>query len=239
MAKLILATLSSGFLDVDRVNENFQAIATWADSVVSRNGALPNQMEADLDLNGHTLLNSGSTGEPDSLVTRQDMEEFVQDRASGLLSQKVQSITATAGQTTVNLTSISYQPGANNLAVYVNGVRKFAGQHYLENSDVQYTFLTPLVGGEKIDSVATEFLGNVDLPSHTHTWGQITNTPIYTQRWPDWSEVTGKPLTFAPSTHQHSTTDITSGTGLADARRGIWVQSSQPTAGRVGEVWLW
>lgn len=52
---------------------------------------------------------------------------------------------------------------------------------------------------------------------HTHTWGQITGAPVYTTRWPSWSEVTGKPSTFPPSSHTHAAGDINSGT-FANAR---------------------
>lgn len=238
MAKLVLASLSSGYLDVDRLNQNFQLISSWADTVLSRDGSLPNQMEADFDLNGHALVNLNPGEEEDSLVTFGQLQEYVQAVGSGLLVQNVQEFTASVGQTLFTISG-TYRPGINNLAVYVNGVRKFAPSDFTETSASSFTFLTPLAGGEKVKAVITEFLGTVELPTHTHTWDQITNKPDTATRWPDWTEVTGKPLTFAPSAHQHSTADITSGTGLADARRGIWVQSSQPTAGRVGEVWLW
>lgn len=52
---------------------------------------------------------------------------------------------------------------------------------------------------------------------HTHPWSQITGAPATATRWPSWSEVTSKPSTFAPSSHNHAAGDITSGT-FATAR---------------------
>jgi len=40
------------------------------------------------------------------------------------------------------------------------------------------------------------------------------NVPATATRWPSWSEVTGKPTTFSPSSHTHDVSDIT---GLSDA----------------------
>ena len=43
------------------------------------------------------------------------------------------------------------------------------------------------------------------------------NVPATATRWPTWGEVTGKPSTFTPSSHNHSASNITSGT-IATAR---------------------
>ncbi|MHB1170774.1 MAG: hypothetical protein ACYC28_15975, partial [Longimicrobiales bacterium] len=45
--------------------------------------------------------------------------------------------------------------------------------------------------------------------SHTHPWADITGEPVYTTRWPTWTEVTSKPTTFAPSAHSHPWEEIT------------------------------
>lgn len=36
-------------------------------------------------------------------------------------------------------------------------------------------------------------------------WSGVTGKPAYTTRWPAWGEVTGKPGTFPPESHDHST----------------------------------
>lgn len=240
MAKVTLIPIESGYLSTEALNENFQRIEDAFEKTLSRDGTLPNQLEADLDLNGNALLNSVPSDDPDALVRRQDVEEIVSARATGLLYQRVQQFApASVGQTVFNLTDFSYTPGASTLAVYVNGERLFVTSGFAETDSSTFTLVTPLAGGEDVVAVGTDFLGTVQLPVHTHTWSQITGAPVYTTRWPDWTEVTGKPTAFAPSAHAHSTADITSGTGLDDARRGVWVQSTQPTAGRVGEIWAW
>lgn len=51
-----LETISSGY-NISKINSNFQAIDTALQDAVSRSGQAPNQMDADLDMNGNDILN--------------------------------------------------------------------------------------------------------------------------------------------------------------------------------------
>ena len=58
-------------------------------------------------------------------------------------------ITATAGQTVFNLTTINYTPGTNSLTVYIDGVNQYVGDSYLETDSDTVTFTAGLhVGAE-------------------------------------------------------------------------------------------
>lgn len=58
-------------------------------------------------------------------------------------------ITATAGQTVFNLTTINYTPGTNSLTVYIDGVNQYVGESYLETDSNTVTFTSGVhVGGE-------------------------------------------------------------------------------------------
>lgn len=239
MAKVTLETLASGHLDVEVLNANFAAIAAALETLLSRDGTLPNQMEADLDLNGHSLLNTSTdAGEPTSLVTLATMQSYVDARASGLVMQEREEQTAVAAQTVFTLTTLEYEAGANNLAVYVDGVRKFPPLDYAETSATVVTFVAPMVGGEIVEFVVNEFLGTITLTPHTHAWGDLIGLPAFATRWPTYAEVTDKPTSFTPSAHVHGAGDITTGR-LADARRGVFVQSGAPASPQVGDLWFW
>ena len=58
-------------------------------------------------------------------------------------------ITATAGQTVFNLSTINYTPGTNSLSVYIDGVNQYVGDSYLETDSNTVTFTSGVhVGGE-------------------------------------------------------------------------------------------
>lgn len=59
MAKLTLQNISAGYVSTAALNANFDAIETALENTLSRDGTAPNQMEADLDLNGNDVLNAG------------------------------------------------------------------------------------------------------------------------------------------------------------------------------------
>lgn len=237
MSKVVLPRFSGGFLSVEKMNQAMEALEAAFDNTLSRDGSLPNQMEADLDLSGQNLLNSGESDDPGRVLSFAEMEDYVAAHSSGLVVQDQESQVATAAQTVFNLTTMDYVPGSFNLAVYVEGVRKFAPTDYLETTSTQIVFLSGVTLGHNVEFVKNEYLGTVDLPAHTHTWSQITNLPDFATRWPTYGEVTGKPATFPPDLHDHDAAAIVTGR-LADARRGIHVQASQPTATTVGELWF-
>lgn len=58
MAKLSLNNITSGFASNTALNANFDAIEAALENTVSRDGTTPNQMTADLDMNGHRILNA-------------------------------------------------------------------------------------------------------------------------------------------------------------------------------------
>lgn len=71
---------------------------------------------------------------------------------------------ATAGQTAFTL-STTYQVGANNLAVYVDGIRQAVDDEYLETSTSQITFTYELEVGQKVDCYAGQAIGNLTAAS--------------------------------------------------------------------------
>ena len=239
MPKIALPTIESGYLSTEALNTAFAAIEEALDNTLSRDGSSPNQLEADLDLNGHNIINSGAvSGDPDSLATLQQVQDYIDAAASGFIVQRIETQTATDGQTVFTLNNFTYTIDSNNLAVYVDGTRKFPTEHYTETDESTVTLLSGLVAGQKVTFVSNDLLATVDLPSHEHPWSQVTGTPDYATRWPTYDEVTGKPSSYPPAAHNQDASTITTGR-LADARRGVYVQATTPTASTTGELWFW
>lgn len=73
-------------------------------------------------------------------------------------------ITATAGQTVFNLTTITYTPNTNSLSVYIDGVNQYVGDSYIETDSDTVTFTSGVhVGGEvKFTTAIQTTTGAVD-----------------------------------------------------------------------------
>jgi hypothetical protein len=90
-------------------------------------------------------------------------------------------ITATAGQTVFNLTTINYTPGTNSLTVYIDGVNQYVGDSYLETDSNTVTFTSGVhVGGEvKFTTAIQTTTGAVDASivsyDPPYTGGVVTN----------------------------------------------------------------
>lgn len=239
MPKITLPNIESGYLSTEALNSAMAQIEAAFDNTLSRDGSSPNQMQADLDLNGFSIVNTSlDEDNPNSLITLSQMQEYIAGVSSGIVIQKQELQISGVSQTVFNLTQFDYSPGSNNLAVYVNGVRKFTPTDYVETDADTITFNSGQTIGSAVQFVSNDFVGNISLPSHTHPWAQITGVPVYTTRWPTYDEVTGKPSSFTPSAHVHDAGDVTTGR-LADARRGVFVQASTPSSPTVGDLWFW
>lgn len=57
MSKVILSPIVGGQGSVEALNANFQLLQTVINSLLSRDGASPNQMEAPLDMNNQRIYN--------------------------------------------------------------------------------------------------------------------------------------------------------------------------------------
>lgn len=73
MAKLTTNPITGGYASVAKLNVNFDAIEVALENTLSRDGTSPNAMEADLDMNGHQIINLPAPQGADSPVRLQDL----------------------------------------------------------------------------------------------------------------------------------------------------------------------
>jgi len=79
------------------------------------------------------------------------------DNVSGINSNFInytgeeETQTATQAQTIFTLTTLQYQPGVNNLLVFVNGSKQVIGTNYAETSGTVVTFASGLNAGDVVD----------------------------------------------------------------------------------------
>ena len=69
MSKVNLPSIPGGYLSLGAMNSRFAAIEAAFENTLSRDGSLPNSMEADLDMNSNLILNIGfDPDNPNSLI---------------------------------------------------------------------------------------------------------------------------------------------------------------------------
>lgn len=167
MAKLSLNTIGSRYGSIDALNDNFDAIEAAIENTLSLDGTSPNEMEADLDLNGHDLLNVGEVNTASLRLNGVAVSPSTITYNGVVKETQV----ATSGQTVFNLSTISYSPLTNNMSVYVDGVYQNPSR-YTETSSTRVTFSEGLHVGAVVDFHVlslNELGGTTDSANVTHT----------------------------------------------------------------------
>jgi hypothetical protein len=87
VAKLTLNDIESGYASVAAFNANFAAIETALENTLSRDGASPNHMGANLDLNGNRVINSGRATSNNDLMSLGQFLEYANttDNLTGVI----------------------------------------------------------------------------------------------------------------------------------------------------------
>lgn len=166
MSKVTLNNITGGYAAVDLLNENFDAIEAAFENTLSRNGAVPNPMLADFDLNHKDILNGGEINAQLLVLNGQPVTPGTLNY-NGVVKE---TQTATSGQTVFNLTTITYSPLVNNLSVYVDGVYQNPSR-YTETSATRVTFSEGLHVGAVVDFVVmslNELSGTTDAANVTY-----------------------------------------------------------------------
>ena len=89
--KADLKTISSGFASNTQLNSNFEALNNKLDNTLSLDGATPNSMGADIDLNGNDVINVGSF----SFQGGDTLEDYVDDAAASAAAAAQSALDAT------------------------------------------------------------------------------------------------------------------------------------------------
>lgn len=131
------------------INSNFNTIENAIDNTLSRDGSTPNQMEADIDLNGNSLLNVADPVNDMDGVNKRSVgdlvEGFVSEIAETIIegTARVDRFIATAGQSDFTLTD---SPGMEeNMYVFDNGIAMTPNlDFHLTGADLKtLTFFSP------------------------------------------------------------------------------------------------
>jgi hypothetical protein len=171
MTKFIPKNLNSGFADVDSLNENFSDLATFSDTVLSRDGTSPNTMLSSLDMNSNRIFNLPDAVTPSEPLTLSQASNLT--GASGFVSTVTEKQTATAGQTVFTLAVAFYTPGVDNISVYRNGSH-ISSDEYVQTATNTVTVNTPAIVGDEYVFVVNQRNVSAD----TFPASSVTYTPV-------------------------------------------------------------
>jgi hypothetical protein len=77
MAKVTLTTLTSRYGSIDALNDNFDAITLALDNTLSRDGTIPNDLEANIDANSYRIINLPIPLTNSEAATKEYVDEVV------------------------------------------------------------------------------------------------------------------------------------------------------------------
>lgn len=166
--KISLQQISSGYASTDLHNENITEIERHLnEKVLYRDNpdGEANQMSNPLDMNSNPIINlpsAVSTSSPITLGQFNSVFSYIDFNGT-----QVETQIATASQTVFTLTTMTYWPGIDNLAVYVNGLRQ-PSTAYTETSTSVVTFATGLTEDDVVIFVANEITNSADAVSSSN-----------------------------------------------------------------------
>lgn len=174
MAKLTLNTIGSRYGSIDSLNSNFDDIEQAFENTLSRDGTSPNNMESDIDMDTHRIINLKDGVNNQDAATLKQVNAIVGAASSGIIASLQEQRTASSGQTVFTLSSIEYTPGSNNLAVYIDGVRQYVGDSYTETSSTVVTFSAGLHEGAEVLFITNEAVDNANLNASAITYNPVS-----------------------------------------------------------------
>jgi len=132
MAKYTPQTLTTGFHSTSQINQNFSDAADAIEKQLSRDGTTPNEMEADLDLNGNRILNLPEAISDLEPLRKMDVDTAALSTVIGmqtdidLVNANAANITTVAGVST-NVTTVATDiTNVNTSAVNIAGINTTA-----------------------------------------------------------------------------------------------------------------
>lgn len=149
MAKVDLTKVSGGYYTQKQLNANFDKLRVAINNALFRNGTIPNQMEADLDMNSNNILNVNELS-VDSLIIGGSATLPV------LVSRSVEIQNPGAG--ILELTTNPYYVGNGSLTIHVDGLKVSNGIEYNEQGDTNSVstsviFVSPFAGTETVEII--------------------------------------------------------------------------------------
>lgn len=145
MAKVVLTTLTSRYGSIDALNDNFDAIALALDNTLSRDGSIPNDLEANIDANSYRIINLPTPLTNSEAATKEYVDEVVNILAGyveeiDIVAANIASVVAVAGAAPLIATNVDSIVAVANSITSVNTVADNIGSVELVGLDLNGAF---------------------------------------------------------------------------------------------------
>ncbi len=156
MSKINLPPLASGYRSSNRLNENFDKIREALENTVSRDGSVPNQMEAALDMNSNRVVNVGAPIEPNDAVRLVDLEGVTGGSGAALDAEAIRDILAATLVAGTNV-EIVENDGADTIVISATGGAT------LDTEAVRDIIGTTLLAGSNVNIIVDDVANTVSV----------------------------------------------------------------------------
>lgn len=136
-----ITTVTSGYQANTALNQNFTNIRNKFDNTLSLDGATPNSMLADFDMNGNRILNLPTPTQPNDPMRKQDVEETL-DNVYELYQQRY--LGAFASDPTQDNDGGTLIAGAVYYSTTENGLKYYTGSSWYLSGTIDPKALTIL-----------------------------------------------------------------------------------------------
>tara|TARA_R100001132_G_scaffold21999_1_gene19824 strand:+ start:4095 stop:5744 length:1650 start_codon:yes stop_codon:yes gene_type:complete len=154
-----LLDIYSGFLSAEAFNANNTLIEEALGKALNREGGDDNAMEADLDMGLNNIFNLKEAILNHQAVPLKQVLDLLSSSSTEITSlvDMEDRITATEGQTSIELEVIKYTPFTNSLMVFKNGEYQRASLEYNETGNTSIEFVIPLTAGDVVDIFGSRY----------------------------------------------------------------------------------
>lgn len=140
MAKLTLNNINSRYASVAALNDNFDKIETALENTLSRDGTVPNNMSANLDMNNRFIINVPDPVNNKDAANKEYVDGLIEVASATSYVAAAYHIDEFEGDGTDTVFTLALNPGGRaNTQVYIDGVYQVKSTYSVAGANVTFS----------------------------------------------------------------------------------------------------